>query len=99
MSQALFHSFHLAKRTNISITEKRKHLVHSSHAKRIYHTDQNKTYLAYFQKSLDYAWQYARDERGLFQTDWSGADKNEKKWLLTQAAFVEMYGRLAGINL
>ena len=31
--------------------------------------------------------------------DWSGADKNEKKWLLTQAAFVEMYGRLAGINL
>ncbi len=65
----------------------------------LYHTDHNKTYLADFQKSLDYAWQYARDERGLFQTDWSGADKNEKKWLLTQAAFVEMYGRLAGINL
>lgn len=65
----------------------------------LYHTDHNKTYLADFQKSLDYAWQYARDERGLFQTDWSGTDKNEKKWLLTQAAFVEMYGRLAGINL
>ena len=65
----------------------------------LYHTDHNKTYLADFQKSLDYAWQYARDKRGLFQTDWSGTDKNEKKWLLTQAAFVEMYGRLAGINL
>jgi len=25
--------------------------------------------------------------------------KREKKWLLTQAAFVEMYGRLGGIDL
>ena len=47
----------------------------------------------------DKKWQHARDERGLFQTDWSGTDKSDKKWLLTQAAFVEMYGRLAGINL
>ena len=56
----------------------------------LYKIDHNKTYLTDFQKSLDYAWQHARDERGLFQTDWSGTDKSDKKWLLTQAAFVEM---------
>ena len=65
----------------------------------LYQIDHNKTYLTDFQKSLDYAWHHARDERGLFQTDWSGTDKNEKKWLLTQAAFIEMYGRLGGIDL
>ena len=65
----------------------------------LYQIDHNKTYLTDFQRSLDYAWHHARDERGLFQTDWSGTDKNEKKWLLTQAAFIEMYGRLGGIDL
>ena len=65
----------------------------------LYQIDHNKSYLTDFQKSLDYAWHHARDERGLFHTDWSGTDKNEKKWLLTQAAFIEMYGRLGGIDL
>lgn len=65
----------------------------------LYQTDHNAIYLTDFQKSLDYAWQHARDEQGLFETDWSGKKKDKKKWLLTQAAFVEMYGRLAGINL
>lgn len=81
MSQALFHSFHLAERTNISITEKGNIWFTAVMLRgfiELYHTDHNKTYLADFQKSLDYAWQYARDERGLFQTDWSGTDKNEK---------------------
>lgn len=44
----------------------------------LYQIDHNKTYLTDFQKSLDYAWHHARDERGLFHTDWSGTDKNEK---------------------
>lgn len=65
----------------------------------LYQIDNNKAYLADFQKSLDYAWKHARDERGLFQTDWSGMNKDKKKWLLTQAAFVEMYGRMGNINL
>lgn len=65
----------------------------------LYQIDHNKAYLADFQKSLDYAWKHARDERGLFQTDWSGMNKDKKKWLLTQAAFVEMYGRMGSINL
>lgn len=65
----------------------------------LYRIDHNKTYLNDFQQSLDYAWHHARDERGLFQTDWSGINQDDKKWLLTQAAFVEMYGRLACVNI
>lgn len=65
----------------------------------LYHIDGNRVYLADFQKSLDYAWLHARDERGLFHTDWSGVHKDEKKWLLTQAAVVEMYGRLACVGI
>ena len=52
--------------------------------------DRNKTYLDAFNKSLDYAWENARDEKGLFHTDLSGNKKDNKKWLLTQAAMIEM---------
>lgn len=64
----------------------------------LYHTDNNKTYIDDFNKSLSYAWDNARDEKGLFNTDLSGNNKDNKKWLLTQAAIVEMYGRLAAIK-
>lgn len=61
----------------------------------LYHLDRNKTYLESFKKSLDHAWLYARDEKGLFNTDFSGKTRDQKKWLLTQAAMAEMYARLA----
>lgn len=64
----------------------------------LYPLDKNKLYLDAFDQSLDYAWEHARDERGLFNMDLSGATKDDKKWLLTQAAMVEMYGRLAAIK-
>lgn len=64
----------------------------------LYHLDMNKTYIDAFDKSLSYAWENARDEKGLFHTDLSGNNKDNKKWLLTQAAIVEMYGRLAAIQ-
>lgn len=64
----------------------------------LYHLDKNKTYIDAFDKSLSYAWENARDEKGLFHTDLSGNNKDDKKWLLTQAAIVEMYGRLAAIQ-
>lgn len=64
----------------------------------LYPLDKNKTYLDAFNKSLDYAWENARDEKGLFNTDMSGENKDKKKWLLTQAAMVEMYARLAAIK-
>ena len=40
----------------------------------------------------------ARDEYGLFGVDYSGECCDPKKWLLTQAAMVEMYARLAILN-
>ena len=51
------------------------------------------------QRSLDYAWEHARDERGLFETDFTGVGKDSEKWLLTQAAMAEMYGRMSRIPL
>ena len=64
----------------------------------LYHLDKNKIYIDAFNKCLSYAWENARDEKGLFNTDLSGKNKDDKKWLLTQAAMVEMYARLAAIQ-
>lgn len=61
----------------------------------LYTIDKNRIYLDMFNQSLDHAWVYMRDENGLFNTDWTGQTKDNKKWLLTQAAMVEMYARLA----
>jgi len=64
----------------------------------LYRIDGDKTFIDDFQKSLDYAWENARDEKGLFHADLKGNKKDRKKWLLTQAAMVEMYARLAAID-
>ena len=64
----------------------------------LYRIDKDKTYINAFNKSFSYAWDNARDENGLFNTDLSGKSKDQKKWLLTQAAMVEMYSRLAMIQ-
>ncbi|NDV58151.1 glycoside hydrolase family 76 protein [Bacteroides sp. 519] len=65
----------------------------------LYRIDENKEYITAFKKTLDYAWDYARDDNGLFYTDFSGKKQEKKKWLLTQAAMVEMYARLATVEL
>lgn len=64
----------------------------------LYQADQNRTYLDSFNQSLDYAWEHARNEQGLFNTDFSGTTHNNRKWLLTQAAMIEMYARLANVK-
>lgn len=64
----------------------------------LYQADGNKTYLDSFGKSLDHAWEHARDENGLFNTDFSGKSRDDRKWLLTQAAMVEMYARMATVQ-
>ena len=61
----------------------------------LYRIDNNKVYLKSFNESLDYAWEHARDKDGLFNTDFSGKTQDDKRWLLTQAAMVEMYALLA----
>ena len=65
----------------------------------LYGIDGNAAYVDAVQRSLDYAWDHARDGRGLFETDFTGADKQAEKWLLTQAAMAEMYGRMSGVGL
>lgn len=64
----------------------------------LYQVDKDRTYLNAFKQSLNYAWEHARDEKGLFNTDFSGNTRDNKRWLLTQAAMVEMYARLAAIK-
>lgn len=57
----------------------------------LYKTDGDPKYMDDFVRNLDYAWNNARDTScGLFHEDWSGKEKDAKKWLLTQAAMVEM---------
>ncbi|MCU4163638.1 glycoside hydrolase family 76 protein [Carboxylicivirga caseinilyticus] len=62
----------------------------------LYHIDGNPKYINAFKKSLDMAWEKGRDVHGLFGDDLIKVSKG-KKWLLTQAAMVEMYARLAKI--
>jgi uncharacterized protein YyaL (SSP411 family) len=64
----------------------------------LYHIDRDRTYMDAFQANLDYAWRKTREENGLFNKDFSGNKKDRRKWLLTQAAMVEMYARMGAIK-
>lgn len=64
----------------------------------LYHLDKDKTYMNAFKKNLDYTYTHARDERGLFNVDFRGETMDNKKWLLTQAAMVEMFARMGAIK-
>ena len=61
----------------------------------LYLIDHNEKYINSFNRNMDYAWGHVRDKKGLFDTDFSGGTHDDRKWLLTQAAMVEMYARLA----
>jgi len=60
----------------------------------LYRLDNNKTYLSDAQQNLDFAWRRMREANGLFNKDWTGRDRTDKKWLLDQFAMVEMYARM-----
>lgn len=63
--------------------------------KELYALDKNMQYLHIFQDNLDHVWNHARNEDGLFSKDWSGDDTaGKRKWLLDQAAMIEMYASL-----
>jgi uncharacterized protein YyaL (SSP411 family) len=64
----------------------------------LYHIDKNKKYVETFRKNLDCAWEHARESNGLFNRDIRGEKKDKTKWLLTQAAMVEMYARMSAID-
>jgi len=60
----------------------------------LYRLDGNRTYLTDVQQNLDFAWGHMREANGLFNKDWTGRDRTDKKWLLDQFALVEMYARM-----
>ncbi len=61
----------------------------------LYELDKNEEYLRIFQDNMDHVWNHTRSEEGLFSKDWSGQGSVVKrKWLLDQAALVEMYASL-----
>ncbi|MFN8241931.1 MAG: glycoside hydrolase family 76 protein [Bacteroidales bacterium] len=62
----------------------------------LYHADSDDRYIGDYIDNLDNVWKHARDENGLFSKDWKGQKQDKYKWLLDQAAFVEME---AGIHL
>lgn len=64
----------------------------------LYGIDGNERYLNAFRENLDYAWRHARDSDGLFGKHWDGTKQGSRKWLLDQAAMIEMHARMAGID-
>lgn len=65
----------------------------------LYAIDKDVTYLNSFIQSLNYAWYHMRDHGGLFGTNWNGDKQSDEKWLLTQAAMIEMYAKFSNINI
>lgn len=66
----------------------------------MYEVDKNSKYINTIITNLDYAWENAKDNKGLLYSNWN-ADKDEyktPKWLLDQAAVVELYARFALIK-
>lgn len=66
----------------------------------LYAVDQNAKYVDTIIQNVDYAWKNARDDKGLVYSDWN-AEKDESKtskWLLNQAAVIELYARIALIK-
>ena len=65
----------------------------------LYDIDHNPVYINDFLTNMDNAWTLMRDPAtGLFSEDWSGAEKKPRKWLLTQAAMVEMMALAATLD-
>ena len=61
--------------------------------------DHDRTYVDAMRRNLKYAWVHARAADGAFSPDWSGRSEvtNPQRWLLDQAAMVELYARLGRV--
>jgi hypothetical protein len=62
----------------------------------LYLINSNDKYLNIFNDNLNYLRNHNRDKNGLFSKDWKGEKEDQYKWLLDQAAMVEMWAVLAG---
>lgn len=63
----------------------------------LYTVDKNSKYIDTIITNIDYAWKNARDKEGLVYSDWNAEkeEQNTPKWLLDEAAVVELYARIA----
>ncbi|MEO8720157.1 MAG: glycoside hydrolase family 76 protein [Ginsengibacter sp.] len=59
----------------------------------LYKIDKNKDHIQFFMKDADRIWEDERDENGLI------GQKNKRESLIDQAAVIEMYARLASLNM
>lgn len=65
----------------------------------LYTIDRNNEYMDAICRNLQYAWNNMREaETGLFNRDWACDRTDKRKWLLTQAAFAEMFARAASYH-
>lgn len=66
----------------------------------LYDIDHNPQYLNDFKQTLTYLWANNRNNNGLFADEQFVKEprKKEHKWLLTQAALIEMYARLSNME-
>ena len=62
----------------------------------LYSIDGNEMHIQTFRDNVDQVWDHVRDENGLFSKDWKGEKTDDYKWLLDQAALVELFAVLAG---
>lgn len=64
----------------------------------LYKVNKDATYIKSLSESLKYAWEHMKDANGLFGTNWDGENQPKEKWLLTQAAMIEMYAEFACVG-
>ena len=65
----------------------------------LYRADRNPEYLRMFENYLSYAWERARYASGLLNSDAAGVRREESQWLLSQAAYAEMFAVLAQFDI
>lgn len=66
--------------------------------KALYLVDRNEAYIKTMIANADYAWNYARDENGLFSNDWSGNRKEQFKSLLENACMIELFAEISELQ-
>ena len=64
----------------------------------LYRQDGNRKYIDTYDRNLEYAWNHARNENGLFNADLTGRFRDNKKLLINQSAMIEMYARVASLR-
>lgn len=66
----------------------------------LYHVDNDPQYIKSINESLRFAWNNLRSNEGLFTKGWNTRSELEtEKWLLSQAAMVEMYARFSCVDI